>query len=116
MAEKFYDVPEAATVLGLTPDTMRRWLRAGRVRGMRLGRDWRIPVRAIDELAQGTTNQGDDVDALLDATGDADRRAGYRTEADVEQLIAEVRAELGHDAPRRALRRARLRDTAGAHN
>ena len=116
MAEKFYDVPEAATVLGLTPDTMRRWLRVGRVRGLRLGRDWRIPVRAIDELAQGIIAPSDEVDTLLDATGAAARQAGYRTEADVEQLIAEVRAELGHTAPRRALRRARLRDTAGAHN
>ncbi len=57
MAEKFYDVPAASQVLGLKPDTMRRWLRAGRVRGIRLGRDWRISERAIDELAHKATNQ-----------------------------------------------------------
>jgi excisionase family DNA binding protein len=57
MAEKFYDVPAASQVLGLKPDTMRRWLRAGRVRGIRLGRDWRISERAIDELAHTATNQ-----------------------------------------------------------
>jgi excisionase family DNA binding protein len=57
MAEKFYDVPAASQVLGLKPDTMRRWLRAGRVRGIRLGRDWRISERAIDELAHAATNQ-----------------------------------------------------------
>lgn len=104
MAEKFYDVPAASAVLGLKPDTMRRWLRAGRIRGVRLGRDWRIPERAINELAHSSAPQHDEVDALLDATAAAAQRAGYRTPADVEKLIAQVRAELGHDGPRQSLR------------
>lgn len=41
--------------------------------------------------------QSDEVDALLDATGAAARRAGYQTEADIKRLIAEVRAELGRE-------------------
>jgi excisionase family DNA binding protein len=57
MAEKFYDVPGAAQVLGLKHETMRRWLRSGKVRGLRLGRDWRISERALDELAHKATNQ-----------------------------------------------------------
>jgi excisionase family DNA binding protein len=57
MAEKFYDVPGAAQVLGLKHETMRRWLRSGKVRAVRLGRDWRISERAIDELAHKATNQ-----------------------------------------------------------
>jgi excisionase family DNA binding protein len=57
MAEKFYDVPGAAQVLGLKHETMRRWLRSGKVRGLRLGRDWRISERALDELAHKSTNQ-----------------------------------------------------------
>jgi excisionase family DNA binding protein len=57
MAEKFYDVPGAAQVLGLKHETMRRWLRTGKVRAVRLGRDWRISERAIDELAHKATNQ-----------------------------------------------------------
>ena len=57
MAEKFYDVPGAAQVLGLKDETMRRWLRTGKVRGLRLGRDWRISERALDELAHKATNQ-----------------------------------------------------------
>jgi excisionase family DNA binding protein len=56
MAEKFYDVPGAAQVLGLKDETMRRWLRTGKIRGLRLGRDWRISERAIDELAHVATN------------------------------------------------------------
>ena len=118
MAEKFYDVPTASQVLGLKPDTMRRWLRAGRIRGVRLGRDWRISERAINELAHTSTNQQSktvepqrveaEVDDLLDATGAAAKRAGYHTDDDIERLIAEVRAELGHDTPRHALRKKRL--------
>lgn len=57
MTEKFYDVPGAAQVLGLKHETMRRWLRSGKVRGLRLGRDWRIPARALNELAHSATNQ-----------------------------------------------------------
>ena len=108
MAEKFYDVPTASQVLGIKPDTMRRWLRAGRVRGIRLGRDWRISERAIDELAHIATNQPGEVDQLLDVTGKAAKRAGYQTDADIDRLISEVRAELGHDAPRLALRTKRI--------
>lgn len=57
MAEKFYDVPTASQILGLKHETMRRWLRSGKVRAVRLGRDWRISERAIDELAHQATNQ-----------------------------------------------------------
>jgi excisionase family DNA binding protein len=87
MAEKFYDVPTAAQVLGLKHETMRRWLRSGKVRAVRLGRDWRISERAIDELAHTATNQPK-----------APRKA-----ADANRLIKEVRAPLTSDESARRL-------------
>lgn len=37
-------VVEAARVLRLHPDTVRRLLREGRLRGVRVGRSWRVPA------------------------------------------------------------------------
>lgn len=52
----------------------------------------------------------DKVEALLDATGAAARRAGYETEKDIERLLAEVRAMMGHDKPRCALYEKRVQE------
>lgn len=35
--ERLYTVQEVATQLRTTPETVRRWLRSGRLRGIRLG-------------------------------------------------------------------------------
>jgi excisionase family DNA binding protein len=48
---KFYNSEEAARVLGVNVQTMRKYLRDGKVRAIRLGRDWRISEAAFDELA-----------------------------------------------------------------
>jgi excisionase family DNA binding protein len=51
---KFYAAKEAAALLGVNVQTMRRYLREGKIRSIRLGRDWRISKAALEELA-GTT-------------------------------------------------------------
>lgn len=40
--EKFLTVEEAACVLQVNTDTVRRWLRSGEITGRKLGRVWRI--------------------------------------------------------------------------
>jgi excisionase family DNA binding protein len=54
---QFFNSEEAAQVLGVNVQTMRKYLRSGKVRGLRLGRDWRISGRALDELAHKADNQ-----------------------------------------------------------
>lgn len=78
MAEKFYDVPGAARILGLKHETMRRWLRSGKICGLRLGRDWRIPERALNELARSASNQpgGDISSGTATQKHDASTSAG----------------------------------------
>lgn len=111
-------IDETAQYLSCTPTTVRRMLRRGDLRGVKFGKFWRVPREVLRRVEAGAldeqvpTNTGADVstpniDALLDATGEAARRAGYKTDEDIERLIAEVRAELGHDAPRRAPRGTR---------
>jgi excisionase family DNA binding protein len=108
--ENIYTVDEAAATLKVDAQTVRRMLQQGRIKGRKLGKAWRIPESALQSVVAVLPEVDDEiteVDALLDATGEGIRRAGYKTDEDVERLIAEVRAELGHDGPRRALREAR---------
>ena len=44
---KFLTVEEAAERLRVAPFTMRKYLRQGRVQGVRVGRSWRIPEDAL---------------------------------------------------------------------
>lgn len=53
MAERFLTSVQASQVLGVNPDTMRRYLREGKVRALRLGKDWKIPESALSDLARG---------------------------------------------------------------
>ena len=40
--EKLHSVEEAAEVLGISPVTLGDWLRAGKIIGTKIGRQWRI--------------------------------------------------------------------------
>jgi acetyl-CoA synthetase len=59
-AEKLYTVEEAAAEIKISPQTMAKWLRAGKIRGVRVGRLWRVPESALDEIAQGGTKKPED--------------------------------------------------------
>lgn len=56
-AEKLYTKEEAAEILSISPVTLSDWLRAGKVRGVKLGRVWRIPESALEELAKSGTRK-----------------------------------------------------------
>jgi len=51
MQEHFLSAQQASQVLGVNIDTMRRYLRQGKVRALRLGKDWKIPESALSELS-----------------------------------------------------------------
>ena len=51
MAE-FITAADAAERLGVTVQTIGRYLRSGRIRGIKLGKDWRIPIQEFARLAQ----------------------------------------------------------------
>ena len=53
MAERFITVPDAAEQLQVHPQTIRAWLRSGKLKGRLIGgtkSGYRIPQSAIDEL------------------------------------------------------------------
>ncbi len=57
MAETFLTVEQAARELQVTPYTLREWLKAKRLRGVKFGRDWRVPALALQELASGSDDE-----------------------------------------------------------
>jgi acetyl-CoA synthetase len=59
--ERLFTVEEAAQTLRLHDDTVRLWLRTGRLRGIKVGRSWRIAeqeLRAASDL--GVSSEGED--------------------------------------------------------
>jgi excisionase family DNA binding protein len=46
----FYTLKQAAMLLGVSERTLRRLLEAGKFRGYKLGRQWRIPKSMIDRM------------------------------------------------------------------
>ncbi len=56
--EPIYSVEQAAERLGITPEILRRWLRAGKIRGSKLtGRVWRIRESDIQEFLDRTATK-----------------------------------------------------------
>ena len=53
--EKFLTAEQVAEALQVHLDTVRLWLRTGQLRGVKVGRAWRIPERELHALANGTT-------------------------------------------------------------
>ena len=58
--EKLLTVPEVAELLGVTDETIRRWLRDGRLEGVLLSRraGWRVRSEAVDRMLEGFTLVG----------------------------------------------------------
>ena len=50
MGELYYTVEEVADLAGVTPYTVRRWLREGKLKGKRFGLRWRIEKDAVLEI------------------------------------------------------------------
>ena len=54
---KFYRIPEVAQTLQVTPQTVRAWIKQGRIRSQRIGRPILITEGNLREFLQATVNQ-----------------------------------------------------------
>ncbi len=52
MVENVYTAEEAAAILKSTPQTVRRYLVAGKIKGFKIGRDWRITESDLNEFVR----------------------------------------------------------------
>ncbi len=70
-----YTVEQAATALSLDRDTLRKWLRAGRIGGFKAGANWRITQDDLDAFIERNRNSyrpdDDDEDAYWVAEAEA---------------------------------------------
>jgi excisionase family DNA binding protein len=48
--DRYLTIKEAAELLQVHHQTVRNWLRQGRLPGVQIGRLWRISAAAVDEL------------------------------------------------------------------
>ena len=51
-----YTVEQAAAALSLDRDTLRKWLRAGRIGGFKVGTDWRLTKDDLDGFIDRNRN------------------------------------------------------------
>jgi excisionase family DNA binding protein len=51
---KFYTIPEAAQALRVTPQTIRAWIKQGKLKGQRIGRPILITENNLKEFLQAT--------------------------------------------------------------
>lgn len=79
-------IHEAAARLKLKPETVRDWLKAGKLKGVKLGRVWRVDAEDLERLLRGepTAEDLDDAKALKEALAEGNPRP-----------YEEVRRELG---------------------
>lgn len=51
---KFYTIPETAQALRVTPQTIRAWIKQGKLKGQRIGRPVLITENNLKEFLQAT--------------------------------------------------------------
>ncbi len=89
-------VQEAATYLGRSTEQVRRYLREGTVVGYRVGQQWFIPRRALEEkMEERVERRREEMMALMERVNR--RREVLRErlgEFDIEVLIDEARERL----------------------
>jgi len=70
--EEWYTVSEAAAVLKLADETVRRMLRRGTIHGARVTRQWRVSRTELERIAKGERTNGTEC-VGADGTGDCRR-------------------------------------------
>jgi excisionase family DNA binding protein len=55
--EDWMTLSEASQVLRLAPDTLRRWIRQGKLHGRKLGRAWRVQRAEVEQLLREQSSE-----------------------------------------------------------
>jgi excisionase family DNA binding protein len=54
--EKYYNTKEVSEMLSIGQEYLRQLLREGKVKGVKVGKRWKIKESDIEELARGVNN------------------------------------------------------------
>ena len=52
MADEYLTIEEAASRVKVKPDTLRLWLRSGRLKGLKAGRLWRVKTTDLEAFLE----------------------------------------------------------------
>ena len=85
-----YRIAEAAELLGVSDDTMRRWVDAGRVPSARLDGRTVVPGAELAALAQSLADQPDREATRAAAVSARNRLAGIVTQVKKDTVMAQV--------------------------
>lgn len=109
MAQKYYNVSEAAAVLGISADEIRQMLERRELHGYRDGADWKFKTELIDKMKEERAAAGpsdDDQDVLLSevelgesAIGASGTVIGLDPKGDAGLTAASSDIALADDAP-----------------
>lgn len=52
MSEKYYSTAEIEKILGISKWTLREWLKAGKIKGTKIGKQWRVSQESLQAFLQ----------------------------------------------------------------
>lgn len=61
---KFYTISELSEILSLHPDTIRILFRSGKLKGYKVGREWRATEETLKEYLESKSNYRKEVDLI----------------------------------------------------
>lgn len=64
MSTEYYTLEEAAKLLKLHPQTLRRWIHGGKLAARRFGRQFRLRLEDLERVAQAEAEPADMLQAL----------------------------------------------------
>jgi excisionase family DNA binding protein len=100
--EKLLTLAEAAEALRVSQATVRRLIDAGELRGVRVGRLWRVPKAALEAYLGGDDDPLYALEALArnggEGAGDKAREIFAKMQADLPGMVERVRALEGPEA------------------
>ena len=96
---------EASKILGVDASTLRRWLADGRLKGVKVGRNWRFDRRTVEEMAS----------TALSAVRGADSQVGeIPTASFIESLWQQIEVKFGKQTLAQAKKAAEMFQTASS--
>ncbi|MEM3989146.1 MAG: IS607 family transposase [Desulfurococcaceae archaeon] len=85
MSEKLYRTSEVAEVLNISVSTVKKWIKQGRLRALRVGKLWMIPESEIRRILSGVERR--ETRAAIYA-----RVSSRKQEADLERQVERLRS------------------------
>ncbi|MFZ2959901.1 MAG: helix-turn-helix domain-containing protein [Candidatus Ozemobacteraceae bacterium] len=98
-AQRLLTLREASDLLNVNPEVMRRWLRGGQMKGVKVGSDWRIRQADIDVFLGSPSDTGTSVQETKAAIDDGPKMCvKFPKWVEYSGLPAQLNREIGPEA------------------